>query len=99
MRTNDVGIAVPDPCFRLPLRHIIGHGHEIVDADGITVAPTVFTRDMTDFMVIAANFHAKMAEIVRRLNELGTVGDKALMYQLWKDAALLWAEYQAEVQP
>lgn len=36
-------------------------------------------------------------DIVRRLAELGTIGDKALMYQLWEDAARLWAKMQREV--
>lgn len=48
--------------------------------------------DMPEFFVHAANWIVPCREIVRRLAELGSIGDRALMYQLVEDAAKLWDE-------
>lgn len=49
-----------------------------------------------DFTIHAANWIIPCREIVRRLADGGTIGDKALMYQLWEDAARLWAKMQRD---
>ena len=44
----------------------------------------------------AVNYFDECSDIVRRLIELGSIGDRALMYQLVEDAAKLWAKMQKE---
>ena len=44
----------------------------------------------------AVNYFDECSDIVRRLIELGSIGDLALMYQLVEDAAKLWAKMQKE---
>ena len=53
--------------------------------------------DDLDFVIHAANNVKDLEGIVRRLADGGTIGDKALMYELWEDAARLWAKMKGEV--
>ena len=46
----------------------------------------------------AVNYFDECSDIVRRLIELGSIGDRALMYQLVEDAAKLWAKMQKEAR-
>ena len=69
MRRDEKGVAMPGPSFNLPLSVDGGPGvpAHIRDVAGVTVAPVVYTLEMAEFIVHAANYHARLADIVRRL--------------------------------
>lgn len=71
MKRDENGVAVPGQSFRLPLSHLGAKGvpAEVIDAAGVTVAPVIYSLEMVEFMVYAANYHARLAEIVRQLAE------------------------------
>lgn len=68
----------------------------ITDVVGLAVTPVVYTIEMAEFLRESANYHERLADIVRRLAEQGSIGDRALLYDLVQDAATLWQEYRED---
>jgi hypothetical protein len=99
MRRDENGVAVPGQSFKLPLRHLGAKGvpAEVIDAAGVTVAPVIYSLEMADFIVHAANYHACLADIVRRLAEWHVHKDDTIdILPIVADAAELWEEMQKE---
>lgn len=98
MKTNDRGIAVPSEQSPTPWQYKETEFYnEIVDDNDDTVIEDVLAKDDAKFQVVAANYHERMADIVRRLGESGQTLDQ--WDDIAEDAGKLWAEYQKEVQP
>jgi hypothetical protein len=100
MRTNDAGIAVPSESSPLPWKlwpHTYPSG--INDANGRFIESSPETLR---FQHVAANYHERMADIVRRLATVENWPDRMMVagsaLAIAEDAAALWAEYQKEVQ-
>jgi hypothetical protein len=98
MKTNDRGIAVPSNGSPLPWKpwpRRIPSG--IVGANGrfIDTEPDTFR-----FQTVAANYHERMAEIVRRLEAWSGAQDTPEdgLWDIINDATTLWAEYQDAVK-
>jgi hypothetical protein len=101
MRTEN-GIAVPSEQSPLTWAYIECDSlNEIVDDNGQQVIGHVHNAYDADFLVVAANYHERMADLVRRLAEWNPTDetDPDILLHLCNDAAALWAEYQKEVQP
>lgn len=99
MKTNDRGIAVPSDDAILPIRTdgdaIIP---SLVSEDGC-VADTFVDPDFAEFLAVAANYHERMADIVRRLAEWNEGDPAADNYtSIASDASKIWAEYQEAVK-
>lgn len=72
-------------------------GYHVYDAEGRDVCHIIDTeREVAEIMIHAANHIIEARDIVRRLAELGSIGDRALLYQLAEDAAKLWDKMQRE---
>jgi hypothetical protein len=102
MRTNDRGIAVPGEWVEMPLTCSDDITlPAITDATDGIVCDVMIAGDFGKFLTVAANFHERMADIVRRLAiwNTGSLTDRDSLYKAGDDAAALWAEYQKEVQP
>ena len=99
MRTNDRGIAVPSERSPLPW-HV--ECDIVYDVDRAWVSDCVASTD-AKFITHAANFHERMADLVRRLATVENWPDRMMVtgsaLAIAEDAAALWAEYQKEVQP
>jgi hypothetical protein len=61
-----------------------------------------------DFIIVSANYHERMADLVRRIVDWDKKYPKGMIHSyhaekehdaIADDAAALWAEYQKEVQP
>lgn len=85
MSRDEHGMPLPDERL-LPVA--IGDCGQVTDRDGEEIELWVDP----EFFVHAANWIVPCRDIVRRLADGGTIGDKALMYQLVTDAANLWDE-------
>ena len=107
MRTVN-GIAVPGEGCPLPWAVIPDHcGTYVADANGEEVFDVSRLEGTAEFQVVAANYHAKMAEIVRRLDDwivrrLGDWNDNDQLIddvvKISIDASALWDEYQEAVK-
>ena len=86
---------MPLPSFRVPVKRDEHEPHKIRDVD-LEVIVYVNCADDQAYIEHALNHFDSCREIVRRLAELGSIGDRALMYQLVEDAAKLWAKMQKE---
>jgi hypothetical protein len=104
MRTNDVGIAVPHEDSPIPwkpdgqdewARVLCGKG-----TSQTMVCEPYFLRD-AQFISVAANYHERMSDLVRRLLDWhhGPLEKHVSLCDICNDAAALWAEYREEVQP
>lgn len=100
MKTNDRGIAVPGPADQLPWScdpERIEKWIAIADANGDLLGYEGVTAK---FAVLAANYHERMADIVRRL-EVWNAAENTMEDGLWdivNDATALWAKYQEAVK-
>jgi hypothetical protein len=100
MRTNDRGIAVPGPADKLPWScdpERIEKWIAIADAEGVLLGYEGVTAE---FAVLAANYHERMADIVRRLEAWNGAQDTSEdgLWDIVNDATALWAEYQEAVK-
>lgn len=102
MKRNEKGIAVPGEYVNLPLRHLGAKGvpAEVVDAMGVTVTPVIYGIDTAEFIIYAANFHERLADIVRRLLEHSNkiAANAEPISDILDDAAALWTEYQENAE-
>ena len=90
MKRNENGIAVPENDIPLPWRSVRGFVH---DANDKCAAATVDP----DYVSHVANFHERIAEIVRQLAEWNDQDDDTIdILPIVTDAATLWKEYQEE---
>ena len=104
MKTDDAGIAVPGGDVVMPL---VGDGDIVVpgvwDSEQDYFAEIYGGPDFAEFLIVAANYHKRMADIVRRLATVENWPDRMMVagsaLAIAEDAAALWAEYQKEVQP
>jgi hypothetical protein len=95
MRTNN-GIAVPSESSPLPW-HV--ERDMIYDVDRAWVSDCVTSTD-AKFIAVAANYHERMADIVRLLAEWNEGCPQSPgISSVAQVASGLWAEYQKEVQP
>lgn len=97
MANDEHGMLIPkkdDPHFRAK---ILTFRYAVYQTDDHLDWSTSDCESMANYAFAMAKENQECREIVRRLAELGTIGDKALMYQLWEDAARLWAKMQEEV--
>lgn len=97
MKTNDRGIAVPGIVDPLPWKLDVKSGAQWAkDARGVYLG---LERDTMEFQIVAANFHERMADIVRRLADVTLYADASPdVIRLQDDADSAWSEYQEEVQ-
>ena len=108
MKTNDRGIAVPGNHSPLPWKaNDTNPGRLDTDAandNEITSEKREGIRSQRDrdFMIVAANYHERMADVVRRLAEAENWPDRMMVagsaLAIAEDAAALWAEYQEAVK-
>jgi len=106
MRRNDKGIAVPGESFPLPWAVIPDHtGDYIVAANEEEVFDVSRIEQTAEFIVDAANYHERFADIVRRLAEWKTtlkgrdfIKGASELDWISDDAAALWAEYQEDLK-
>ena len=108
MSRDEHGMPIPSKLTVLPVRIAdmmsecdrYSHGEVVIDSsenESEVVGLYAFgSREDMEFFVHAANWIIPCREIVRGLAELGSIGDRALMYQLVTDAANLWAKMQKE---
>jgi hypothetical protein len=82
------GVAVPDHESPLPWMYEIGM---IRASDGSPICDGMLPEDR-QYVIHSANYHARLAEIVRRLAEIDD--QEWIINRLVRDAAALWLEMQ-----
>jgi hypothetical protein len=87
------GVSVPGESFPLPWAVTPDHAGSFI---GAANGEEIFTADRiegtAEFAVYAANYHSRLAEIVRRLAQMKRYDDFADVWSVCDDAANLWAE-------
>jgi hypothetical protein len=92
MKRDANGVAVPHEADPLPWsRDANSRDHSPVDSRGV---PLGLDGDTLDYQVHAANYHARLADIVRRLAEQVEPDWRLFAHQLQitLDASALWDE-------
>jgi hypothetical protein len=105
MRTNDRGIAMSGNHSPLPWKpNDTKPGRWDIDTANDYVVTSaewsgIRSQRDRDFIVVAANYHERMADIVRRLAEWCEGGPEGEFFLvIASDAGKLWAEYQEAVK-
>ena len=111
LKVGDVIILLRQGRYRFRIDEIVHHkdGSATIwedreDTGGTSLTTTeiygFLDRNAEVCRIVAANFHERMAEIVRRLAEWNDQDDDTIdILPIVATAAVLWAEYQKEVQP
>lgn len=104
MRRDENGVAVPFKTSYLPWETKKSYMTDIRDFYGGHVTYGAIDED-AEFAVHAANYHARLCDIVRRLHEWDIKHPKGRIYPqsvenefhgITRDAAALWAEMTQE---
>lgn len=101
MRRNKNGIAVPGVLTKLPFASDGNYDAEglrwdVYDATKRDILSFGYRED-AEFLAHAANYHARLAEIVRRFSEWHDQDDDTIdILPIVTDAATLWKKYQEE---
>lgn len=98
MRRNDKGIVVPDLQTKLPLCVLHGIYETLCDKAGSVVANDLVSEDDAEFLKHAANYHERIADIVRLLAEFEDQDfvDFQAINSIVVKASKLWSEYQED---